>query len=736
MNENTLEKEKKEILTKYRRLLRKSKPFLKDNDHKIIRRAFNAAMNAHEGARRRSGEPYIYHPLEVAEICTAEFGLGTTSIVAALLHDVVEDSEYTIEDIEKMFGKKVSVIIEGLTKISDIFEYGISQQAENFRKLIYTLAEDTRVILIKLADRLHNMRTLDGMPRDKQLKIANETIYMYSPLAHRLGLYACKTELEDLYLKYSEPKIYKDITEKIDKSKQVRDKLIRHFIRPVKARLDQSNIPYEIKGRLKSVYSIWKKIKKQGISFEEVYDLFAIRIILDTSFEKEKEICWHIYGIVSSLYKPHRNRNRDWINTPKTNGYESLHTTVMDDKGHWVEVQIRTKRMDEIAEKGYAAHWKYKNEKDIRSDHTTGLEIWLNKAREALKQKDLSALEFVNNFKSSLYTEEIFVFTPIGELITLPQGASVLDFAFEIHTEIGKQCLGAKINKKLASLDHILKSGDQIEVLTSSKQKVSENWLKYVITHHAKIRIRDLLKEERKHVINEGSELVKRQLKKLNLAAKPNILEQIAHHFNATSVSEVFYKIGSRQIDSEEIASFKKIKKENEKKEKSIKFLKNHKEKTNNGQILDNELILLDGEIKGSEYKLSPCCNPVLGDDIFGFYTIKEGVKIHRTTCENAAELLANFGHKVIKAEWASLKNHSFEVILLIIGTDRLGLVSELSNVISEQLKVNMKSLEISTQSGLFRGIICLDVQDKEHIKTLIKKIKKINGLINVIRKF
>ncbi|HRI80651.1 MAG TPA: RelA/SpoT family protein, partial [Cyclobacteriaceae bacterium] len=496
--------EKKELISSYRRLLRKAKPVLKPNDAKLIKRAFTLALEAHKDMRRKSGELFIFHPLSVAEICVEEIGLGTTSIVAAIIHDVVEDTDIELADIERMFGKKIAKIVDGLTKIRGVFEYGTSAQAENFRKMLFTLSEDVRVILIKLADRLHNMRTLDSMPRNKQLKVASETIYLYAPLAHRLGLNAIKTELEDLYLRFTDQAVYKDIANKIDESRASRNKFIKQFVAPLKEEMDRLKVEVEIKGRPKSIFSIYNKMRKQNIPFEEVYDLFAIRIIIDTPLEHEKSYCWQVYSIVTDYYTPNPDRLRDWISTPKANGYESLHTTVMAKNGQWVEVQIRTKRMDEIAEKGYAAHWKYK---DSSGNHESNLEKWLVRVRELLEHQDLTALEFVDDFRGNLFTEEVFVFTPKGDLKTLPAGATALDFAFEIHTDIGARCIGAKVNQKLVPINHVLKNGDQIEILTSSKQKPNEDWLRIVLTQKAKSKIKDLLREDKRNIAEEGKEV-------------------------------------------------------------------------------------------------------------------------------------------------------------------------------------------------------------------------------------
>jgi GTP pyrophosphokinase len=681
--------------------------------------------------RRKSGEPYIYHPLAVAEICIAEIGLGTTSIISALLHDVVEDTDHEIEDIERLFGKKVAKIIDGLTKISGVFEYGSSQQAENFRKMLLTLSDDVRVILIKLADRLHNMRTLASMPRNKQLKIANETIYLYAPLAHRLGLYAFKSEMEDLYLKYSEEEIYEDITQKINSTKDARAKFIRSFIKPIKKNLSELKIDYEIKGRPKSVFSIWNKMKKQAVPFEEVYDLFAIRIILDVPIELEKSFCWQVYSLVTDYYQPNPDRLRDWISIPKANGYESLHTTVMSDKGQWVEVQIRTSRMDEIAEKGYAAHWKYKD--DSTATVETGLEMWIGNVREILEQNDASAIEFIDDFKSNLYSDEVFVFTPKGDLVTLPAEATALDFAFDIHTEVGSHCLGAKVNQKLVPLNFKLKNGDQVEILTSKKQKPNESWLKYVVSSKAKSKIKDALKEERKVFIDEGKEIVKRKLKQLKMEYHQENLQTITNFFDAKSVPDLFYLVGTGKIDHAQIKSFIRESKVGVAKDE-MGQVKGFDEKLKKTRNKDSDLLLLGEDLNIVDYKFSKCCNPIPGDDVFGFVTVSDGVKIHRTTCPNAAELLSKYGYRIIKAKWASSRKHSFEASLSIIGTDRLGLISDVSNVISSELKVNMRSLSINTESGIFEGNIQLYVEDTNHIDTLIKKLEKVQGVVKVSR--
>lgn len=732
MVEAVVEEEKKGIINRYRKLLRKAKPFLKEGDARIIRKAFNTAMEAHSEMRRKSGEPYIYHPLDVALICVEEIGLGTTSIVCALLHDTVEDTDITLDDVEHMFGKKVSSIIDGLTKITGVFEQGSSQQAENFRKMLLTLSEDVRVILIKLADRLHNMRTLGSMPRDKQLKIASETSYIYAPLAHRLGLYAIKSELEDLYLKFTDEEVFEVISQKINATKSARSKFIRNFIRPIKDSLDGLKINYEIKGRPKSIHSIWSKMKKQNVPFEEVYDLFAIRIIIDSPAEREKALCWQVYSIVTDFYQPNPDRLRDWISIPKANGYESLHTTVMSDKGQWVEVQIRTRRMDEIAEKGYAAHWKYK---DGKSRDDAGLEMWISKVREILEQNDSSAIEFVDDFRSNLFNEEVFTFTPKGDLVTLPYSATALDFAFDIHTEVGAKCIGAKVNQKLVPLNYKLKNGDQVEILTSKKQKPSEDWLKIVVSSKAKSKIKDALKEEKKSFAAEGKEVVKRKLKQMKLPYDQESIDQLVAFFDAKTPTDFFYYVGKGKIDHNEIKKFKEVKKESKKRPTpKITDPKTFKQKVREEKNDERDLLLIGEDWDLVDYKFAKCCNPIPGDDVFGFITVSEGIKIHRTNCPNATELLSNYGYRVVKAKWTSRHEIAFLASLRIIGTDRIGIISDVSNIISSILKVNMRSMSINTDNGIFEGEIELYVDDKEHLDQMIQKLKEIDGVVSVSR--
>ena len=733
-----LEEERKEILKRYRRLLRMAKPLLKSGDAKIIKKAFNISSEAHKDMRRRSGEPYIYHPLDVALVCVEEIGLGTTSIVAALLHDVVEDTDLELEDIEREFGPKVAQIIDGLTKISGVFEYGTSQQAENFRKMLITLSDDVRVILIKLADRLHNMRTLESMPRHKQLKIASETMYLYAPLAHRLGLYSIKSELEDLYLKFIDAGAYNDIVNKIDVTRVSRNKFIKSFTAPIENALAHQKFKFSIKGRPKSIFSIYTKMEKQNIPFEEVYDLFAIRIIIDTSLENEKADCWQVYSIVTDFYRPNPDRLRDWISTPRANGYESLHTTVMSHTGQWVEVQIRTRRMDDIAERGYAAHWKYKDRDVSSSKSGTGLDEWITQVRTLLESNGGSAIEFMDDFRGNLFHDEVFVFTPKGDLKVLPKGATALDFAFEIHTEVGSHCIGAKVNQKLVPLNFKLRNGDQVEILTSPKQKTNEDWLKFVVTSRAKAKIKDSLKEEKKSFILQGKEIVQRKLKQMKIELTSEIIEQMRAFFETKTPNEFYYKVGKGVIDSTSIKSFRDFKQAKKQKAKSpmnqimdeMSFTKEIKSLKGD----DHDLLLIGEDMDVVDYTLAKCCNPIPGDDVFGFVTVNEGIKIHRTSCPNATELLSNHGNRVIKARWTSQQQIAFLAGLKIVGTDRVGLINDLTKVISNELKVNMRSITVDSDSGVFEGTIKLYVHSTTHLSNLINNLSEVPGVINVSR--
>jgi GTP pyrophosphokinase len=726
-----LEAEKKEILKRYRALLNACKRTLQKGDKLQIRKAFDIALEAHKDMRRKSGEPYIYHPIAVAHICAEEIGLGTTSVVCALLHDVVEDTDLTLDDIKGLFSEKEAKIIDGLTKISGVFDQSSSLQAENFRKMLLTLSEDVRVILIKLADRLHNMRTLDSMKRDKQLKIASETLYLYAPLAHRLGLNAMKTELEDLGLKYTEPDVYDEIQQRLKEGESERKKFITRFMVPIKEILDEIGLKAKIIGRPKSIYSINNKIKTKGVPFEEIYDLFAIRIIIDTPPENEKSDCWRVYSIVTDFYHPSPERLRDWISTPKANGYESLHTTVMGPDGKWVEVQIRTVRMDELAEKGYAAHWKYKD-----SANENQLDDWIRKIREILENPQENALEFLDDFKLNLFAEEIFAFTPKGEMKTLPINATALDFAFDIHTKVGEKCIGAKVNHKLVPLSYKLKSGDQVEILTSSKQTPKEDWLNYVVTARAKGKIKNALKEERRKISEDGREMLERKFNHLKIDFTVQNINELANYFKLPSSQELFYRVAVGNINLKHLKDFRQEQGKIVHKTGSIK-------KADAAPSLEqlvqsargkSDMLVIGENLNKIDYKLSPCCTPIPGDDVFGFVTINEGIKIHRVNCPNAVQLLSNYAYRVVKAKWTSQELISFLAGIKITGIDEVGLVSNITKIISNELNVNMRSISFDTNDGTFEGSVTVFVQDTTHLTELMKKLKKVNGVLTVTR--
>ncbi len=726
-----LEAEKKEILKRYRGLLHACKRTLEKGDKLLIRKAFDIALEAHKNMRRKSGEPYIYHPIAVALICAEEIGLGTTSVVCALLHDVVEDTDLTLDDIRGLFGDKEAKIIDGLTKISGVFDQGSSLQAENFRKMLLTLSDDVRVILIKLADRLHNMRTLDSMKRDKQLKIASETLYLYAPLAHRLGLNAIKTELEDLGLKYTEPELFNDIEHRLKESEPERKKFISKFIVPIKEILEEQGLKAKIIGRPKSIYSIYNKIKNKGVPFEEIYDLFAIRIIIDTPPENEKTDSWRVYSIVTDFYHPNPDRLRDWISTPKANGYESLHTTVMGPEGKWVEVQIRTVRMDELAEKGYAAHWKYKD-----SANESQLDDWIRKIREVLESPEENAMEFLDDFKLNLFAEEIFAFTPKGEMKTLPINATALDFAFEIHTKVGEKCIGAKVNHKLVPLSYKLKSGDQVEVLTSNKQVPKEDWLGYVVTARAKSKIKNALKEERRRISEDGREILERKFKHIKIDFTVSNINELTTYFKLPSSQELFYRIAVGNINIKHLKDFHQEHGKIVHKSGNIK-------KAETAQSLEqmvtaargkSDMLVIGENLNKIDYNLSPCCTPIPGDDVFGFITIHEGIKIHRVNCPNAIQLLSNYAYRVVKAKWTSQELISFLSGIKITGIDEVGLVNNITKIISNELNVNMRSISFDTNDGTFEGTVMVFVHDTNHLTELMKKLKKVNGVLSVTR--
>lgn len=727
------EEEKKEILRHYRGLLRVLKSKLKPGDKELLRTAFEMAAEAHETMRRKSGEPYILHPIAVAKICVEEIGLGIRSTICALLHDTVEDTDVTLQDIQREFGPEVTKIVDGLTKISTVMDTNSTQQAENFKKILLTLTDDPRVILIKLADRLHNMRTLGSMKREKQLKISSETVYVYAPLAHRMGLYTIKTEMEDLAMKYMEPDTYKYIAQKLTDTKRERTKYINDFVRPLKEKLDKAGFDFEIYGRPKSIHSIWNKMKKKGVSFEEVYDLFAIRILVNSPLEKEKEDCWKVYSIVTDEYTPSPERLRDWLSNPKSNGYEALHTTVMGPHGKWVEVQIRTKRMNEIAEKGLAAHWKYKEGKDDESR----FDKWFHQIREALSNQDGSSIDFLQDFKTSFLAEEIYVYTPKGEVKMLPIGASALDFAFGVHTAVGSKCIGAKVNHKLVPISHKLRSGDQIEIITSAKQKPNIEWLNFVVTSKAKTKIKDTLKEEKRNTAEEGKYTLQRKLEGIGASMSQSNLEELANFYKTGSSLDLLYDIAIKKIDLKELKEFtlhgdklvapKPVKPAiEEKQEKEINFKSFDKK--------DAELIIFGEASDKIQYTLANCCKPIPGDDVFGFVTTGEGLKIHRTNCPNAARLLANYGHRVVKTKWAKNKEISFLTGLRIIGLDDVGVIHKITNLISGELKFNISAMTIEAKEGVFEGNVKIFVHDKEELDELVNRLIALPGIERVDR--
>ncbi|BDB57772.1 RelA/SpoT family protein [Flavobacterium ammonificans] len=736
MTEIDIEKENKAIAQEYKELLRISYQTLTDSDKKLIRKAFDVAVDAHKDQRRKSGEAYIFHPIAVAKIVASEIGLGATSIAAALLHDVVEDTPITVEDIERLFNPKVAQMVEGLTKISLVQkDLNASIQAENFRKMILTLNDDVRVILIKLADRLHNMQTMGSMREDKQTKIASETLYIYAPLAHRLGLYNIKTKLEDLGLKYTEPAVYHDIVSKIKETKEEQDNYIKNISDVLKASLETEGVEAVIKGRPKSIYSIRRKMRVQGVSFDEVFDKFALRIVYKSNPHDEKFLAWKIYSIVTDHYRPSPSRLRDWISSPKSTGYEALHITVMGPKGRWVEIQVRSERMDEIAEKGYAAHYKYKN----GATEESGLDIWLNLLREALENAETNAVDFVEDFKMNLYSQEIFVFTPKGDIKSLPKGATSLDFAFGIHSEIGVRTRGTRVNGKLVPLNYELKSGDQVEVITSPNQKPTSHWLDYVTTARAKTKIKNVLNEDTKKIGEEGKELLTRKLKHLKINLDEKTVNELVNFFKLKTSLDLFYRIGIGAIENQQLKDFA-----SQKSNKFLSFFKNKIKRSNNTHSNEDvnkpvistnyDTLVFGKEHDKLDYKFSPCCSPIPGDEVFGFVTVNEGIKIHKSDCPNAIGLQSNYAYRIMIAKWIDSSQEEFKAIIKITGMDSLGLTNQLTKVISNNMHVNIQSISLSTEAGIFEGQVTVIVQNNTILKKLILNIKKIEGVDKVIR--
>lgn len=733
MTPDVLEIENKEIAKQYKQLLKISYQTLSKDDKKLIRMAFDIAVDAHKEQRRKSGEAYIFHPIAVAKIVAAEIGLDATSIAAALLHDVVEDTAYNLADIEQLFGPTVTRIVHGLTKISHLeYQSDVSLQAENFRKMLLTLNEDIRVIIIKIADRMHNMQTMDSMSPEKQLKIASETLYIYAPLAHRIGLYNIKSELEDLGLKYTEPAVYRDIVDKIKESKQEQDHFITSFTQVIRDRLNDENIKFDIKGRPKSIFSIRRKMVVQNVSFDEVYDKFAIRIIYNTTSENEKFLAWKIYSIVTDHFRPNPIRLRDWISAPKSTGYEALHITVMGPDGRWVEVQIRSQRMNEIAEKGYAAHYKYKN----GDSEDEGLDLWLNKLQETLETAQRDAVDFVEDFKLNLYTKEIFVFSPKGDLYSLAKGATALDFAFHVHTEIGKHTRGAKVNGKLVPLSFALNNGDQVEIITSEKTKPSANWLNYVITGRAIAKIKSTLKEEEKQIAEEGKVILMRKLKSQKITLDDKVTQRLVVYFKLKTSLDLFYRIGAGMIDNKMLKEF--VAANNN---ALVNFFKNRIRRPKDNDYVHKEELTVkyDQLVFGKEeekldYKVSPCCNPIPGDDVFGFLTIHEGIKVHKTNCPNALQMQSNYNYRIIKAFWIDATQSDFKATLKITGMDTFGMVNSVTKVVSSNHHIDMKSVHFDTNDGTFIGNIVVKVKNKAILDNLVKNIQKINGIDKVTR--
>lgn len=738
MTEIDIEKENKAIAQEYKELLRISYQTLSPTDKKLIRKAFDVAVDAHKEQRRKSGEAYIFHPIAVAKIVASEIGLGATSIAAALLHDVVEDTPITVEDIERLFNPKVAQLVEGLTKISLVQkDLNASMQAENFRKMILTLNDDVRVILIKLADRLHNMQTMDSMAEYKQTKIASETLYIYAPLAHRLGLYNIKTKLEDLGLKYTEPAVYNDIVSKIRETKEEQDAYIKDISDVLKKSLDNEGIDYIIKGRPKSIYSIRRKMRAQNVTFDEVYDKFALRIVYKSDAHEEKFVAWKIYSIVTDHYRPSPSRLRDWISSPKSTGYEALHITVMGPKGRWVEVQVRSERMDEIAEKGYAAHYKYKN----GATEESGLDTWLNLLREALENQETNAVDFVEDFKMNLYSKEIFVFTPKGEIKSLPKGATSLDFAFSIHSEIGIKTRGTRVNGRLVPLNHELKSGDQVEVITSVNQKPTVNWLEYVTTSRAKNKIKNVLNENTKKIAEEGKELLVRKLKHLKITFNEQVTNELVNFFKLKTSLDLFYRVGIGAIENQQLKDYAA-----QKSNSFINFFKNKIKRNKDTTAAEDihkpvissnyDMLVFGTEHDKLDYKLSQCCNPIPGDDVFGFVTINEGIKVHKKDCPNAIGMQSNYAYRIMSAKWIDSSQEEFKAIINITGMDVLGLTNQLTRVISNNMSVNIQSISLSTDAGIFHGQIAVIVKNNTILKKMINAIKKIDGVDKVTREY
>lgn len=737
MTAEYIKKENAAIAKEYKELLKISYRTLSAADKKIIRKAFDVAVDAHKDQRRKSGEAYIFHPISVAKIVASEIGLDATSIAAALLHDVVEDCEnYNISDIEQLFGETIARIVNGLTKISSLKkDKDISLQAENFRKMLLTLNDDVRVIIIKIADRLHNMQTIHSLREDKQIKIASETLYIYAPLAHKIGLYNIKSELEDLALKYTQPEVYDSILLKMKESKEEQDLYIKEISTILEDALNKERIKYEIKGRPKSIFSIRRKMQKQGVSFEEVYDKFAVRIIYKSGLKNEKFLAWKIYSIVTDFFRPNPTRLRDWISSPKSTGYEALHITVMGPKGRWVEVQIRSERMNEIAEKGYAAHYKYK-EGDANNDEN--LESWIGKLQEVMDNPSANAVDFVEVFKLNLYAKEIFVFTPDGDLKSLPKEATPLDFAFSIHTEVGLKTRGAKVNGKLVPLSHTLHSGDQVSIITSDNAKPNSNWLDYATTARARSKIKSSLREEKKLIGEDGKEILRRKLKQLKISLNERSINELVNYFKLQTSLDLFYRVGIGSIDNSMLKKFAASRSN-----VLVSFIKNkiQRKKSQSTENIDNDeitskydMLVFGKEEEKLNYKVASCCNPIPGDKVFGFLSIKEGIKVHKKNCPNALSLQSNYAYRIILAKWIDSSQQVFRAVIKLTGIDEKGLVNDITKLISANMNVNIKSIKFDSDSGTFHGEIAVEVNNTSFVSKLMERLKKINGIEKVTR--
>ena len=700
---------------------------------KMIRRAFEFAREAHQGVRRKSGEPYILHPLAVAKIAVKEIGLGTKSAVAALLHDVVEDTDYTVEDIANLFGPKIASLVDGLTKISEVMGSNTTKQAESFRKMILTLADDVRVILIKIADRLHNMRTLDSMPEHKQVKIASETLYIYAPLAHRMGLHAIKTELEDLSLKYENPVEYQELEKRIHDYRDEHTGLYQQFIAPIRERLTENGYHYDITARTKSVYSVWSKMQRRHISFEEIYDLLAVRIVFDPKDNQpEKWQCWNIYSLITDMYSPKPERIRDWVSVPKANGYEALHLTVMGPGGKWIEVQIRSRRMDEIAEKGLAAHWKYKGD---NAEASNEVDKWLAGIKEMLEQPGTDALEFLDEFKLNLFAKEIRVFTPKGEMRTLPKGASVLDFAYDIHTEIGNSCIGGKVNHKLVPMSHRLQSGDQVEVLTSDKQKPQGDWLDFIVTAKARNNILMVFRREKKEQIRIGTTMFEKLLEDMKLPFGAENLNKALLHLKLQHKDDLYVSLAKGHLDIEEVRKALKKKSENKfVKYWKLQFFKSDKDKSVPDKEEEKGKVINDITDDASDFIIAPCCNPIPGDDVVGMKIDGDKITVHKRKCPEAIRLMSSYGDKIVPVKWVSHKIMSFLAVIKLNGIDSIGIVSDITMIISKESNVNMRTVHFETKDGIFEGMIHLYVHNTADLNNLMMKIASLKGVENVSR--